>query len=96
MATGVAFQNRGRREGDQIIWLLFNHRIEFGEEELRTIVSQIKGIGLFRHLERERPALLSQMRTILAADLPEDSFGASDEEEFYLEQCLLGLADRVF
>lgn len=96
MPPGTTFQNRGQREGNQIVWLLFNHRIEFGEEELRAIVADIKGTGLFRHLQRERPALLSQMHAILSSDLPDGGFESSEEEEFFLEQCLLGLADRVF
>lgn len=91
----IAHQNRGQREGDQIVWLLFNHRIEFVQSEFDEIIYAIRNGGLFAYLDRERPALRSRMSGILSEELPEGVFESAGEEEFFLEQCLLGLRDRV-
>jgi hypothetical protein len=91
----IAYQNRGRREGDQIVWLLFNHRIEFIDTEFEEILHAIRNGGLFAYLDRERPALRSRLTDILSRELPEGIFPSALEEEFYLEQCILGLGDRL-
>ncbi|MBW7858104.1 MAG: hypothetical protein H3C43_07425 [Leptonema sp. (in: Bacteria)] len=91
----IPLQNRGKRQGDQVVWLLFNHSIEFTEDEFTEIIYSIREKGLFWYLNSERPALKSRISTILATELPEGIFETEVDTEFYLEQCLLGLNDRV-
>ncbi len=91
----IPLQNRGRREGDQVIWLFFNHRLEFLESEFDEMIYAIRNGGLFPYLDRERPALRSRLNVILSDELPEGIFETPAEEEFYLEQCILGLGDRL-
>lgn len=91
----IPLQNRGKRQGDQIVWLLFNHGIEFTEDEFDEIIYSIRQKGLFQYLNSERPALKSRLTSILETELPQGIFETEVDIEFYLEQCLLGLNDRV-
>ena len=91
----IPLQNRGERENGQIVWLLFNHRIEFGIPEFRDILFTIRNGGLFVWIDRERPALRSHIEKIIKEELASGTFDSDNEVEFYLEQCLLTLADRV-
>ena len=88
-------QSPGRREGDQVVWLLFGNRIEFGIGEFQELQQGIRDSGLFAFIDRERPALRNHLETILYQSLPDYEDWENADLEHVLEQCLIDLKDRI-
>ena len=88
-------KSQGRREGDQIIWLLFGNRIEFSVSEFAELQQGIRDAGLYAYIERERPSLRNNLETILYQSLPDYEDWEAPDIESVLEQCLIDLKDRV-
>ena len=88
-------QSQGKREGDQVVWLLFGNRIEFGLSEFQELQQGIRDRGLFAFIERERPALRNHLETILYQALPDYEDWENTDLEHVLEQCLIDLKDRI-
>ncbi|MBI38062.1 MAG: hypothetical protein CMF59_00560 [Leptospiraceae bacterium] len=88
-------QSQGRREGDQVIWILFGNRIEFGYSEFQELQQGIRDNGLYSYIERERPSLRNHLETILYQSLPDYEDWENPDLEHVLEQCLIDLKDRI-
>ncbi len=88
----VPIQSSGNAKGSVVYWMLDRHRIEFTRDEFREMVGAIQSRGLFAYLLAERPALHSQLVSIVKAALTDVD---ESEIEFILEQALLNLNSRI-
>lgn len=79
-----------------IYWYLDGHQIDFTIEEYREMIQQIRASGLYIYLKEFRPALQSRLEGIVS-DFNERSgnFLEEDEKEFFLEQVLFDLENRL-
>ena len=88
-------QSQGRKEGEQVVWILFGNRIEFGLSEFQELQRGIRDSGLYAYIERERPSLRNHLETILYQSLPDYEDWENPDLEHVLEQCLIDLKDRI-
>ncbi|MBU42493.1 MAG: hypothetical protein CMN76_04690 [Spirochaetaceae bacterium] len=88
-------QSQGRKEGEQVVWILFGNRIEFGLSEFQELQQGIRDSGLYAYIERERPSLRNHLETILYQSLPDYEDWENPDLEHVLEQCLIDLKDRI-
>ncbi|GIX42488.1 MAG: hypothetical protein KatS3mg129_2221 [Leptospiraceae bacterium] len=94
--------SKSKIEKDQIQWYLYAYRIDLSKNELFDIVKNIKQIGLFNYLDKERPALKSQLISILENSVEQDFWENIDPKiskekymESFLEQCLLDIYYKI-
>ncbi len=91
-------ESKGHITSGTVFWIVERHRLDFTEDEFREIVSGIQRQGLFAYLDRERPALKSQLLGI-GRTLPHlggmDAASQNVEIEFLFEQALLNLSRRL-
>ena len=88
-------ESQGRKEGEQVVWILFGNRIEFGLSEFQELQQGIRDSGLYAYIERERPSLRNHLETILYQSLPDYEDWENPDLEHVLEQCLIDLKDRI-
>lgn len=89
-------------EGNQIYWILYSNRIEFTIEEFMELVKNIKKIGLFSYLEKERISLKHQLLKIINDSIDAHFWENLDTKisrekyiESFLEQCILDIYYKV-
>ncbi len=88
----LPIQSSGHLSGAIVTWMLDRNRIEFTFDEFREMTAAIHAGGLFKYLTGERPALLSQLTSIVRDKVPDIE---ETEMEFVLEQALLNLQSRL-
>lgn len=86
-------RSRGYQRMDTITWELDGNQLEFTRVEFQELLLQIRGVGLFAALSRDRPALLGQLLAILGPP-PEDP-EEEKELEYLLEQALFGIEQAL-
>lgn len=94
--------SRSKIDNDQIHWYLYAYRIDLSKSELIDIVKNIKQIGLFSYLEKERPALKSQLINILQKSVEPHFWNDLDPKitkekymESFLEQCIIEIFYKI-
>ncbi len=94
--------SKSKIDKDQIHWYLYAYRIELSKSELIDIVKNIKQMGLFSYLEKERPALKSQLIYILQNSVDPHFWNDLDPKitkekymESFLEQCIIEIFHKV-
>ena len=87
---------------DQVHWYLYAYRIDLSKDELIDIVKNIKQVGLFSYLEKERPALKSQLISILDSSVEPHFWNDLNTKitkekymESFLEQCLIEIFYKI-
>lgn len=91
-------ESKGHISSGTVVWIVERHRLDFTVGEFESIISGIQRQGLFSYLDRERPALKSQLLGI-GGSLPHlegmDPLARNIEIEFLFEQALLNLSQRL-
>jgi len=94
--------SRSKIDNDQIHWYLYAYRIDLSKSELIDIVKNIKQIGLFSYLEKERPALKYQLINILQKSVEPHFWNDLDPKitkekymESFLEQCIIEIFYKI-
>jgi hypothetical protein len=94
--------SKAKIEKDQIQWYLYSYRIDLTKEELFEMIKNIKQMGLFNYLDKERPALKSQLISIIELSVESNFWDNLDQRiskskyiESFLEQCLLEIYNKI-
>lgn len=89
-------------EGNQIYWILYSNRIEFTSDEFIELVKNIKKVGLFSYLEKERISLKHQLLKIINDSIEPQFWENLDTKvtkekyiESFLEQCVLDIYYKI-
>ncbi len=95
-------QSKFKVSGEQINWYLYAHRIELSKNELMEIINNIKRMGLFKFLEKERPILKDILVRIVLENVESIFWENLDKKiptekyiEHYLEQCLIEIYNHI-
>lgn len=89
-------QTQVRKEGSNILYFLYGHRIDFSESEFTDLITGIREKGLFTWLEHERPGLISTMVGILESQYDPDVWEEIEPiAEHILEQSMLDVKEAL-
>ncbi|MFN3604121.1 MAG: hypothetical protein ACK4UJ_05365 [Leptonema sp. (in: bacteria)] len=91
-----------RLEGDVILWIFYSNKIEFTREEFEDLVQNIRKIGLFPYLEKERITLKHLLLKIISDSIESSYWETTDPKipkekkiESFLEQCILEIYYKI-